>query len=192
MSRPLRTQVLDHLAHVELDGRQLQRLLDLQQVRPARKVHRLPAVAAACLIGIAVLLTVQLPDSDHSRAIAEEVVLNHMKQRPIEVRGTRLDELQPFFGELDFRLADSSLPLLEGLEVAGGRYCSVRGVNAAQIRLGGSPTGGRTLYQAAYVASVHGDLPVVESGGEARQMRIRGLHVWLWVEKGVLFALVGD
>lgn len=193
MSSPLRTQIRNHLAGVELDEAQLQRLLDLQQVSPRPRFRRLlPALAAACLIGIAVLVNVGLQHRDHSRVIAEEVVLNHLKQRPIEVHGATIDELQPFFGELDFRLATSSLPAVSTLEIAGGRYCSVRGVNAAQIRLGASAGGGSTLYQAPYVASVHGELPRIERGAAALEVKVRGLAVSLWVEKGVLFALVSE
>jgi len=130
--------------------------------------------------------------ADLPREIASEVGLNHLKRRPLEVQGTALTEIQPYFHELPFRLLDSSLLATNRVGLRGGRYCSVGGVTAAQLRLSDDQGGIQTLYQVPYDADAFGDLPNIDAGAQPRTLQVRGLNVDLWVERGLLFARVHE
>jgi hypothetical protein len=76
--------------------------------------------------------------------------------------------------------------------VLGGRYCSIQGVTAAQLRLRDQAGWIRTLYQVPYEVSRFGVLPDIGAGEQPKLTQVRGLTVELWVEKGLLFALTRE
>ena len=75
----------------------------------------------------------------------------------------------------------------------GGRYCSIQGVRAAQLRLKDSKTGQiQSLYQAVYDAKVFSGLPELKEKQKPVTVYSKGLAVDIWVEKGLLFALTKE
>ena len=124
--------------------------------------------------------------------IAQEVASNHLKLKPLEVQAADMDAIRTYFGELDFVPVDSELLASAEAELIGGRYCSIQGVTAAQLRVRGREGEGlSTLYQAPYQPDRHGDLPRLGQGETPLTLWAQGLPVRIWVEKGVLFALTG-
>ncbi len=197
MNEPhLKRHVVDHLAARELEAAQLRRL-DAIQRRHGPRSSVVPrygwvASAAAVLIVAGLAFLWQPFERDVVRRIADEVAANHFKRRPLEVRGDRVDDLQPFFKDLDFRLIQTSLAHLGGGPMLGGRYCSIQGVSAAQIRLQADPGVTNTLYQAPYDAELFGELPRLDAGEAPLQVQARGLAVEIWVERGLLLALARE
>ena len=134
-----------------------------------------------------------LPDSELPSLIADEVAANHLKLKPMEVKGGDFGEIRGFFTELDFAPQQTRLADVAGLGLVGGRYCSVQGVTAAQLRLRSEDAAGlQTLYQARYDPRRFGPLPNLDEGEQPLLLSARGLQVSLWLEKGVLFALVAE
>ena len=195
-SRPnLKRHVVDHLAARELDAPQLRRLEAIQRrhdARPSALHYRWITSAALVLIVAGLVAFWQPSGHDMVSRIAEEVAANHMKRWPLEVRGSEVDDLQPFFKDLDFRLIRTSSAQLGEDAMLGGRYCSIQGVNAAQIRLKTAPGTASTLYQAQYDVGLFGELPRLEAGEAPLQIQARGKAVEIWVERGLLLALVRD
>ena len=196
MTSDLKRSVNEHLERCELDEKQLRQLEALQTGAPngLRRRGAMAGVAAALLVGLLVLFVPQWMGADLSWEIADEAAMNHLKRRPLEVRGIELAKMQPYFGELPFRLIDPSVvsSAQAQAQLLGGRYCSVRGVPAAQLRLHDPQGRTETLYQVPYDANRFGDLPDVDDGETARVVQVRGLSVDLWVEKGLLFARVRE
>lgn len=198
MKRQLKHSVNEHLESVQLDEARLRDLERLQR-RPAAPhgwQHRALAVAAAAFIIAAVtvaLLPLRAPSplQEPAVAIAEEVVMNHLKRRPLEVRGDNLAAIEDYFDELGFRLVDTLRPAL-GAQLLGGRYCSVQGVTAAQLRRRDPSGRTQTLYQVPYDGKRFGALPDIARGETPRTLQVRGLLVDLWVERGLLFALTRE
>ncbi len=196
--RDLRNAVRTRVERDQLDSRQLQALDELQrQASPHTEARGRPAVLRAATLGallmavlMAVLLLPNLQESTQplTQRIAAEVVRNHLKQSPLEAQTASLDDLRRHFAELDFRLIDSARLDAEAVLV-GGLYCSVQGVTAAQLRLHGNGGDARTLYQAPYMESVFGPLPVLEQGEAPLRSYAKGVGVDIWVEKGVLMVL---
>ena len=127
--------------------------------------------------------------SQVSLLIAEEVVQNHLKMKPLEVTSHSLHDMHAYFNQLDFSLRNSSLITTSNLQLLGGRYCSIQGFTAAQLRLKHNETGDlETLYQAPYDSKLFKELPNLQEGQAPVRHYINGIGVDVWVDKGILFA----
>ncbi|ABV85452.1 hypothetical protein [Shewanella pealeana] len=124
--------------------------------------------------------------SEMSIKIAVEVAKNHIKMKPLEVQTAQLSQLRAYFTELDFTLVSSSR-IDDAKQMIGGRYCSIQGLTAAQIRFV-DPLQSVTLYQVQYDRTLYGELPNIDSGEKPLQLVERGVAVSIWVEKGLLMA----
>ncbi len=145
------------------------------------------ALAACILLVIGVML-----NQGHSNIplkIANEVAMNHIKMKPLEVTSNSLYDLRGYFTELDFSVTFSNeFPLTKG-HLLGGRYCSIQGVSAAQIRYQAPTDESKvTLYQVGYDEQKYGDIPNIEKGETPLTLQVKGVQVRLWVEKGLLMA----
>jgi len=143
----------------------------------------------------------ELSEADRLAQIADEVAGQHLRLKPLEVEAADLDQVRRYLSQLDFRPLASDAPALADLNLQGGRYCSIQGVPAAQLRLrpaasqgktGGEGDGVQTLYQARYDPKRHGPLPDRDRGEAPVRLRTRGVTVLLWVEGGLVFALARD
>lgn len=195
MKPNLKRSVIEHLEAKRLDESQLRDLEKLQ--RDGRswlriRQRRIQFVIAASILLVLAAVLLRPETTEVAWDIANEVALNHLRQRPLEIQGADVASLQPYFGELDFRLVQTSYGIPAGSQMLGGRYCSIQDVTAAQLRLRDDAGRMRTLYQVPYDEDRFGPLPDIRSGGGPRSTQVRGLTVDLWVEKGLLFALTRE
>ncbi len=198
MTRDLKHSVNEHLESVRLDASHLRRLERMQRQSAGRPWWRHRALAVglvACIIAAVTVMLLPLRGTLNAPspaiAVAEEVVMHHLRRRPLEVRGDSLAAIEGYFDELGFRLVDSLRPAIGG-GLLGGRYCSVQGVTAAQLRREDPSGRTQTLYQLPYDRSRFGTLPDIARGEPPHTLKVRGLLVDLWVERGLLFALARE
>lgn len=115
--------------------------------------------------------------------VAAEVAHNHLKGYVPEIQADAFAVIATALARLDFPLAPSvAHPLPDRLTLVGGRYCSVQGEPAAQIRLlepDGHPC---TLYVAR---STGNRLASVRPG----EYEAAGVRVRIWHDEGRLFAM---
>lgn len=191
--RKLRDDIRQHYLDRKLAPETLARLTAMAETVDARppRPWRLPiavAAVAATLI-VAVGLTVLWPRLDGAatehqqlaNAIAEEIAMNHSKGLDLEFNSTDFAELGRRMDKLDFALVRSEELERRGLKLLGGRYCSIQGHLAAQLKLATSSGDTVTLYQTASVNELR-DLPATE-------LRSRGLQIELWQEEGIFLGL---
>jgi hypothetical protein len=196
MNRPLKQSVRDHIELYTLDDEQLQKLESLGgQPAPATRrpvsVYGFAFAGAVAAFLLAFFLAPLLVETDDVRErIAMEVAANHIKLKPLEVETRSIEGIRDYFNKLDFIPVSSKLVSDAGLELIGGRYCSLQGISAAQLRVRkpGSNTV-QTLYQTEYRKDVFDSMPVLEQGHEPVDIYVKGIKVSIWVEKGLLFAL---
>lgn len=129
-----------------------------------------------------------LPPQNIQLRIAEEVTTNHTRVKPLDVTSSSIDVVREQLPLLDFIVQRSSLLLSEGLELVGGRYCTLQGVIATQLVFRDRDGNRITLYQAAYDRQRFGDLPD-QPGEKPVIIDQRGTRISLWTEFGVVFAL---
>ncbi len=146
------------------------------------------ALAASLILILTLSLNFYPGEPAMSWKIADEVAMNHINMKPLEIDSQRIEPIREYFTELDFSVVKSSLFSKQNNELLGARYCSIQGVSAAQIRYQ-TDTGNKvTLYEVGYDAELYGELPHIESGEQALEVYVKGIRVLLWVEKGLLMA----
>lgn len=146
---------------------------------------------AASLVLVFMLSINFLPGSaDLSNKIADEVAMNHIKMKPLELKTSSMAPLRDYFTELDFSVVGSRLLPKQNNTMLGGRYCSIQGVAAAQIRYETATGQKVTLYEVGYDAQRYGDIPLIDQGEIPLSIDVKGINVLLWVEKGLLMAEV--
>jgi len=192
----LKQAINEQMGEHELSSKQLgdlHALLDTGQQASAPQPTLRPwymVVGMAMVTIFAVLLVTVIPDKplDMPQLIANEVVRNHMKLKPLEVSTQSLEEVRRHFSKLDF-VPINSQNLADAANLIGGRYCSLQGYAAAQLRLMNAQTGTPdTVYQAPYIRETFGELPDVGKNEQPLVVYERGIKVTIWVEKGVLLA----
>ncbi|MBL4661070.1 MAG: hypothetical protein JKY19_12000 [Alcanivoracaceae bacterium] len=181
-----------HINKIELSSNQLQKLQALQKnnVKTNHK-NRIPLfvmVASISLVLIITLLTTQINPLQNRLVaqIADEVAKNHLKLKPLEIRSEQITDVQNYFDKLDF-LPISSLQFKQRNQVslAGGRYCSIKGSTAAQLRYQQKDGKFVTLFQTNYSDMFWG-LPDIEKDPNPITTYARGVEITIWIEKGLV------
>lgn len=196
MTRKLKQSVRNQFESYALNDDQLRNLESLgKQIKTSTtgqvSIYRWSLVGAVAVFILALLLTPLILDQgDIHERVALEVATNHLKLKPLEIETASIDRIREYFDKLDFMPVKSTLINELGLELAGGRYCSLQGIAAAQLRVRqpGSDSV-QTLYQTEYRKDVFKDMPVLEQGDAPVEVYAKGIRVKIWSEKGLVFAL---
>lgn len=182
-ARSLEDHVRDHYAGKSLSPAALHRIRHAGDAERTRRQgwRRLVVLAAAAVLTLAAGWAL-LFSGDRAGAVAAEVVANHRKGSPLELTASRVEELAGLQARVGFLPVASRSPALAGLELVGGRRCSVGGRRAAQLRFQTRETTTASLYQ----------VPLDEG---LRQLptgtrHVDGMAVEIWQEGGFFFALV--
>ena len=191
----------EHIEKVSLSDNQLESLLRSQKGKVENKrsavQYRWIAVAAVFFVVIGNLfyfsMSPQSPLVALDQRIGSEVAKNHINLKPLEIQTSSIQDIRQFLAKLDFSPIESVLLKGGTKNLIGGRYCSIQGVIAAQLRLKDSKTGQvQSLYQTVYDKKVFADLPELKENQKPITVYSKGLAVDIWVEKGLLFALTRE
>jgi len=199
MNRKLKQSVRQHIESYSLTDDQLQELASLGKQAKTAKRYRVSGYSWALTAAVATFLLMFMltplffERNNMHEHIAREVAANHIKLKPLEIETASIDAVRDYFNKLEFVPANSTLVDDLGLELTGGRYCSLQGVAAAQLRLqrpGSDEV--QTLYQTEYRKDVFDNIPVLEQGEVPTEIYAKGIRVRIWAEKGLLFALTEE
>ena len=198
MKQSLKVSVIHNLNKKSLSSRQLQQLQTLQ-VKQSKKTYfshfKLATVASALLLSFVLSFyftqTIDFSTQSIEQRIAEEVAGNHLKLKPLEIESNTLQGLSDYFKQLNFSPVNPGLVTLSKQNLLGGRYCSIQGVTALQLRMMNSKTNKvQSLYETEYDKQVFKDFPKLEAGGIPVTIYVKDMKVDMWVEKDILFALI--
>ena len=128
--------------------------------------------------------------ADVHQRIADEVATNHLKLKSLEVQSDDVVAVRRFFEPLNFSLIESSRLEDTPWRMIGGRFCTIQGKAAAQLRMHDDRGGMQTVYQVPYDPGAHREVPDVLRGAVPLTLYSQGLEVRLWQERGLLFATV--
>ena len=196
----LKNVVNEFVEKQSLSKKQLNSLLKLQQNKSEKTSMasnnkiRWAAIAAVLFITFGnVLYFSMLSDIPLAQRIGTEVAKNHINLKPLEIQTSSIKDIRTFLSKLDFIPIESVLLKESSKSLIGGRYCSIQGVRAAQLRLKDSTTGQiQSLYETVYDPNVFSNLPELKEGQKPITVYSKGLAVDIWVEKGLLFALTRE
>lgn len=195
----LKNIIYDHVEEKSLSGKQLDSLIQLQEgIKKNPQKTNMPArwmaVAAVMFIAVSnVFYFVSLPELALDERIGSEVAKNHINLKPLEIKTSSIKTVGGFLTKLGFLPIESSLLKGSTKSLIGGRYCSIQGITAAQLRLKDSKTGQvQSLYQTIYDEKTFSGLPLLKENQNPVTVYSKGLAVDIWVEKGILFALTRE
>ena len=193
----LKNVMHDFVESKSLSDKQLESLMQLQQTsikKESNVKYRWIAVAVVFFIMMGNLFYFSMsPELALEQRIGSEVAKNHINLKPLEIQTSSMKAIRGFLTELDFSPVESILLKSSSKNLIGGRYCSIQGVTAAQLRLRDSETGQiQSLYQTVYDKDVFYDLPLLKENQKPVTVYSKGLAVDIWVEKGILFALTRE
>jgi anti-sigma factor RsiW len=154
-----------------------------QSARPALTI---PLVQIAALTAAIAIFFLVADHDEYQRAIERtvcaEVVMNHVRHSPLEIISSHYSEVQAALSRLDFSIMPANSTILETYRLMGGRYCSIQGVPAAQLRVQDIRSGKEcTLYAVKAAGKLQHVTPTVDS--------MDGIRVEVWRQDNVLFAL---
>jgi len=195
--RNLKNVMHDFVENKSLSDKQLELLVQLQQAgvkKESNVQYRWVAIAAVFFITMGNIFYFSMsPELALDQRIGNEVAKNHINLKPLEIQTSSMKAIRGFLVELDFSPVESTLLKSSSKSLIGGRYCSIQGVTAAQLRLRDSETGQiQSLYQTVYDKDVFYDLPLLKENQKPVTVYSKGLAVDIWVEKGILFALTRE
>ena len=144
---------------------------------PSRNWFMAASFASLALFSISLVFFMQGKPADMPQLIAGEVVRNHLKLKPLEVSASSIEKIRVYFDKLNF-LPIKSLNVSDTSTLIGGRYCSLQGYTAAQLRMVNPASGNLdTLYQAPYIETVYGKLPDLANNEMPLVVYERGIKV---------------
>ena len=151
--------------------------------RRAGRLYWISGIAATLAVGLLgahlALVRATLADS-----VLREVAMNHQKGLAVEVAADRYDHVQEKLDRLGFSVQPGDDALLSGYDLVGGRYCSIQGGIAAQLKVRDRKTGGLLTL---YVTDLTETLDDIGPGGRV----FDGVRIRLWTEDSRFFALAG-
>ena len=195
--KPIKQAVRERFEDARLDEAQLEALRRPVYHAPAGRPVRASwllagGVFAAVLTLVSFFYTAQWYRAGSENrllvSIAEEVATNHLKLKPLEVEGRELGPVLAYFDQLDFQLVQSPRLGGSGEVLLGGRYCSLQGVTAAQLRYRAPDGSLSTWYEGTLPGGQLAALPDLGSGETPARFLVRGVDVSLWREHGLVFA----
>jgi len=194
MKQPLRTGIKNHIEEEKLSELQLDQLMTLQHETATYSLKHKPLLQAvttyisvAASIMIALFMLFELGSNQtFTEQIAHEVAKNHINLKPLEVKTSSMDVIQSYFTQLDFMPITSDYFGQFSNTMLGGRYCSIKGVTAAQLRYTNQSGDKVTLYETQYDAGIFSELPKLEQGEPPLELYAKGVKINIWVEKDLL------
>jgi anti-sigma factor RsiW len=154
--------------------------------QPTRPWRSAPVLQIAALAVAVVILFLVAAREEHRRAIERavcaEIVMNHMKHSPLEVISSHYSKVQSALSRLDFSIMPANSTILQTYRLVGGRYCSIQGVPAAQLRVQDIRSGKEcTLYAVKAAENLRDVIATVAT--------MDAIRVEIWRQDNVLFGL---
>jgi anti-sigma factor RsiW len=194
LKRTLKSEIRD-LGQINAPEHLRRQILDKANPRRKRRmavaIAAIPLAAAAALI-IALGLPGNAPEEELLSGVVEDVVNRHVRQLPMEIKGTDPNEATTWFrGKVDFPVRAPSLNLKEAT-FQGARLSNVRSHQAAHMtyNVDGHPV--TLMIFNPRVTTFAGGRHVAIDGKDVILGRRKGYNVAIFVQGDMAYALSSD
>ncbi len=192
----LKDTTQEHFKDIALSTEQMEKLnalisqgqddVEVENPKPSIIPKLIFATAVILILGF---LMFGVDGEDKSSLIAQEVAYNHQKLKPLEITSERLKDVANYFASHQIRVVENSRILGDfDWNLKGGRFCSIQGSDAAQLRYKTKGDETVSVYMAPYSEETMGKLPVLEQGDKPQSVVSNGGEVWIWVEQNQVIA----
>jgi anti-sigma factor RsiW len=168
-----------------LPDQRVEAILELGRDRRGGRIwiHRMAGIAAVLFIAFMGIHTHLEREGLTARVVAE-IAMNHRKDLGVEVASDQFQVVQEKLDRLDFPILPARQGLIRNYALVGGRYCSIQGGLAAQLKIRDKISGELlTLYITPLTDELEGIGELVEE--------LDGVQVRMWEENGRFFGLAG-
>ncbi len=193
MTKTLKENIKDYYGGYNLSTRQLRQMQNIQTRLRASYYRRLKYRGAwATVASVAILLVFLFIffNTTSRRAyfteLITEIANNHNKNLDVEIKSNSLEDVGRYLSRLDFPLIDSALLPRDAWELIGGRYCSLNGQFAAQLKFQNKMN--RKIYT---LFQLEKPIDITGVSGFSENF-VNGVKVNLWIERGLVIALAGE
>lgn len=160
----------------------------LHRFIPNTRTYKTAFFATAFLFLASLVTLFSLLDHEPiSQRIMNEIVYNHNQDMPIEIASSSLTDISKYLNKLSFSIVLPNALSEPNWQLLGGRYCSINGKLAAQLKVKNLKDNSvSTFFQAA----INKDL-----GKNKKQVMndtIDGVGVSIWHEHGLLLGLAKE
>jgi hypothetical protein len=146
--------------------------------------YQLAGLAVALLIGF-VFLHQRLNQATMTERVMAEIAMNHQEQLSLEVTSDQYQVVQEKLSRLDFSILPDKSDMTQNYTLVGGRYCSIHGELAVQLKLQ-DKTSGKLI--SLYVTNLTDELKDMTP----LDADLSGVNIQFWKQNGRFFASASD
>ncbi len=143
------------------------------------------AAIAAVLVFFSINIYNSVQNRDLTDRVVAEIAMNHQKHLGVDVAANDYETLGEKMDKLDFPIRVPDEMFLDNYELLGGRYCSILGYFAAQLKVRNKKDG-RVL--TLYVTKMNPELERLYPDSYYHD----NTEIRLWAGKGILYGLASD
>ncbi len=154
-----------------------------QEKRPYRVYGTI--AASIILLVLIVYGTTSLPGNSLEMNVVKEIAMNHNKQLVVEYSSSNLKDLGDKLTKLDFNLIDADSEISGHYELLGGRYCSIQGNLAAQLKIQNNAS---NKIETLYISGLNPELDRIKP----IDIDFNGVNIRLWKHNGLLYGAASD
>lgn len=150
--------------------------------RTRYNVSYLIPIAAVILLTIGIGLWLHISTDSITHQVVAEIGHNHRQHGALVVESDQYAVVQAVLSELDFPIRPRRDEFVQDFVLAGGKYCTIQGSQAAQLKLSHSKNG--TIHT-LYVLPMSEDIKSVKPG----VYETNGIRVELWIDQMLFYGL---
>ena len=120
----------------------------------------------------------QFEGNELEMRVAKEIAMNHNKQLAVEYSSDNLSDLGNKLNKLDFKLANAASGIPGDYELIGGRYCSIQGNLAAQLKIENLES---NKVETLYISEINGELEKIRP----TDVNMEGVNIRIWKKDGL-------
>ena len=153
--------------------------------RTRYRVSYLVPVAALVLLTIGIGLWLHISTDSITHEVVAEIGRNHRQHGALVVESGQYGAVQAALSELDFPIRPRRDELVRDFVLAGGKYCTIQGSRAAQLKLNHRESG---IIHTLYIFPMADNAKGVEPG----IYETNGMQVELWTDRTLVYGLARD
>ena len=146
------------------------------------RVSYLIPVAALVLLTIGIGLWLHMSTDSITHQVVAEIGQNHWQHGALVVESDQYGVVQAALSKLDFPIRPRRGELVQDFILVGGKYCTIQGFQAAQLKLNHSKS---RIIHTLYVLPITDSIKDVEPG----TYETNGVQVELWTDQFLLYGL---
>ena len=159
----------------------------LEGKKQAKQPLRFYGMIAASIIFAVIMINVFSNYSERSleMSVVKEIAMNHNKRLAVEYNSSNLNDLGEKLTKLDFKLTDAGPEISGKYKILGGRYCSIQGNLAAQLKIQDKES---KKIETLYISELNPELDRIKP----TNTDFDGVNIRIWKDNGLIYGKASD